>query len=76
MLLVTCRSIAFQKILHGKGGTSYSPLRCHDWIAKKNRPMQQAEETKNAEKALSADSYESDVPEFSLGQLPDYTDGF
>lgn len=48
----------------------------HDWIAKKNRPMRQAEETKNAEKALSADSYESDVPEFSLGQLPDYTDGF
>lgn len=48
----------------------------HDWIAKKNRPMRQAEETKNAEKALSADSYEFDVPEFSLGQLPDDADGF
>lgn len=48
----------------------------HDWIAKKNRQMRQAEETKNAEKALIADSYEFDVPEFSLGQLSDDAGGF
>lgn len=48
----------------------------HDWIAKKNRPIRQIEETKNAEKTLSADFYESEVSEFSLGQLPDDADDF
>lgn len=42
----------------------------HDWNAKKNRPMRQAE------KALDADSNEYDVPELSLGKLPDNADSF
>lgn len=48
----------------------------HDWIAKKNRPRRQAEETRKSKEALNADSYEFDVTEFSLGQLPDDADGF
>lgn len=45
----------------------------HDWIAKKNRPIPQAKEM---EEALSADSYEYDAPESSLGQLSNDADGF
>lgn len=48
----------------------------HDWDAKKNRPMQQTEVTKSAERALSANFYEFDAPEFPLGQLSADAGGF